>query len=258
MRSAHHLSGRFNSRAQNASTTSSGYSPVFIPKPPPTSPTSTRTLSCAMPSTASHSASRRPVGVWLRGAKRDASARGVVAREQRARLDRARRQPLIDEVERDDVRGVREGLGGRGDVAMADLRRDVAGGRRPHLRRAGRDRGAGVDHARQRVVAHVDGFHRVARRVARLGDDRRHGFADEAHGVDGERMARRRRRRRAVGAPEVRGGRQRLHAGAHEVGAGHDGDDARHRGRGLRVDAENARVRIRRAQEQHVRLPRQL
>ena len=33
------------------------------------------------------------------------------------------------------------------------------------------------------------------------------------------------------------------------------GDDARHRGRGLGVDAEDARVRMRRAQEQDVRLP---
>ena len=76
---------------------------------------------------------------------------------------------------------------------------------------------AGIDDARQRVVTHVDGFQRVPRLLARIRDDRGDGLAHEAHGVDRERMARRRRRRRAVGTAEIRGGRQRLHAGADEI-----------------------------------------
>ena len=35
-----------------------------MPKPPPTSPTSTRTLSVGMPSTTWQRSSRNPVGVW--------------------------------------------------------------------------------------------------------------------------------------------------------------------------------------------------
>ena len=126
-------------------------------------------------------------------AQRDATARGVVAREQRARLDRARREPLVDEVERDHVRGVRERLGRRGNVAVADFRGDVVRRRRPHQRRARRDGGAGVDDARQRLVAHVDRFQRVARlrRASRRRPPRRLR----------RRSARCRRRARGAAAP---------------------------------------------------------
>ena len=89
-----------------------------------------------------------------------------------------------------------------------------------------------------------------------FGDDRGHGLANEAHRIDCERMARRRRRRRTVGAAEVRGGRQRLHAGADEILAGDDGDNAGHRDGPRLVDGHDARVRMRRAQEQDVGLSR--
>ena len=63
MRSLVHFTGRFNARAQYAATTSSPYSVVFMPKPPPTSPTSTRIIEGAIPSTSPHNSSRNPVGV---------------------------------------------------------------------------------------------------------------------------------------------------------------------------------------------------
>ena len=156
------------------------------------------------------------------------------------------------------MRGARESLGRRRGVAVANFRGDVVRCRGPDLRCTRRDGGSGVDDARQHVVAHVDRFQRIARRLPRFRDDGGNGFADEANGVDGERLSRRSGRGRAVGTAKVGGGRQRLHAGADQVRPGHDGDDARHRGRGLRVDAENSRVRIRRAQEHEMRLPRQV
>jgi hypothetical protein len=68
-------------------------------------------------------------------------------------------------------------------------------------------------------------------------------------------MARRGRRRLTAGATEVPGGRQWLHAGAHEILAGDHGDNARHRGCARLVDGYDPRVRVRRAQEQDMGLP---
>ncbi len=50
--------------------------PVFMPKPPPTSPTTTRTLCALMPGSASTSELRTPVGIWLlnRTVRRDVAA----------------------------------------------------------------------------------------------------------------------------------------------------------------------------------------
>ena len=50
MRVARQRTGRPSRRAAQAQTTSSGCSSVFMPKPPPTSPTVTRTCSAGMPS----------------------------------------------------------------------------------------------------------------------------------------------------------------------------------------------------------------
>ena len=39
--------------------------PVFMPKPPPTSPTTTRTLACVRPGIRSANELRTPLGIWL-------------------------------------------------------------------------------------------------------------------------------------------------------------------------------------------------
>ncbi len=215
-----------------------------MPKPPPTSPTSTRTLSCAMPSTSSHNVSRSPVGVWLlarsvmrplAASKLASNARGSMGQGASRWLTRSSATTCAACAKAFAVAATSPWR-----ISAATL--PVASG--PHLRRAGRGGRRRIDHARQRVVAHVDRLQRVPGLLARVRHDRRHGLADEAHGIDCERMPRRRRRRRATGPPEVRGRRQRLHAGAHEVPARHDGDDPGHRGRGRRVDADDPRVRI--------------
>ncbi len=150
----------------------------------------------------------------------------------------------------------REGGLGRCGVAVPRFRRDVARRGRPHQRRTGSRGVGGVHDARQRLVADVDGFHGVARLRDRLRDHRGHCLADEADGADRERVPRRGRGRRAVGAPEVGRQRQRLDARADEVVAGHDGDHAGQRCRRRRVDGGDARVRMRRAQEADVGLAR--
>ena len=63
-RSATHLTGRLSILATHTATNSSGWMPVFMPKPPPMSRTTTRTLSLA---SEDHVAQRvaRARGFWL-------------------------------------------------------------------------------------------------------------------------------------------------------------------------------------------------
>ena len=65
LRSARHFTGRFSTLATHTATDSSGWMPVLMPKPPPMSRTSTRTLSLGILRTTSASASRVPDGFWL-------------------------------------------------------------------------------------------------------------------------------------------------------------------------------------------------
>ena len=108
-----------------------------MPKPPPTSSTTTRTFSGGMPSRVAQRVARAR-GHLARQPQRQPVGRGVVGRERAARLHRRRREALIDEVERDDMRGLGEGGVSRRGVAVPHLRGDVAGRGRPDQRRARR------------------------------------------------------------------------------------------------------------------------
>ena len=152
------------------------------------------------------------------------------------------------------MRGAREGGVGGGGVAVPGLGHPVVAGRVPDPRRAVGER-IGDRHDRGQVlVVDDDRIAGVARGVARLGDDGDDRLAGEAHGVGGERLQRCHRRRLAVGARERAGRGHRLHAGGDEVGAGVDGDDARHRDGGAGVDRADAGVRVRRAQHHEVQV----
>ena len=186
--------------------------------------------------------------------QREAPRRGIDGREHRARLDRAGRDALIDEVELHHVRRLRERLRRGPRIAVPHFARDVVDGAGNDAGRAGRERRVGVHHRRLRRVAHVDRLGRLAGLAYARGEDRRHGLAHVADDTDGERAARRRRGGRAVRAAEVRRQGERLHAGACEILAGEYREDARHRGSRRRVDRKNARVRMRRTQECERRL----
>ena len=186
MRSAHHLTGRFSVRARSsATTTSSGYRPVFMPKPPPTSPTTHAHLLlgqaeqrvAAMPS-------RTPVGIWLDSAQREPPAGRVVARRAPRAAPSAHGARRWLTMSSETTCAARcEGRVGRGGVAVAHLRRDVVG---RLLGTAPARRGAiapqRVDHRRQRPRSRPStASARVARRFARFGDHGGHRLADEAH-----------------------------------------------------------------------------
>ena len=172
------------------------------------------------------------------------------------RLDRRGRQALVGDLHPHHVRGAGEGgLAGCG-VAVATLGHHVVRRALQHLRRIRRERGAQVGDDRQLLVVHQHGLGRVHRLGAGVGHHRRHRLAHVVHGVDGQPPARRRHRLGAVRSLERRRrAGQGLHARGRQFGPRVDGQHAGH-GAGLgRVDAEDARVRVRRAQEHQVLQP---
>ena len=123
---------------------------------------------------------------------RDPIGRSVVAREQRARFDRTRRDALVDNIQRNDMGGATErSLRCRG-AAVSRFRRDVVGRLVPDARRVGGHCAVEIGDCRKCVIANVDRVDRVLRLFARLREHHGNCFADKAHGADGERVVRRR------------------------------------------------------------------
>ncbi len=185
---------------------------------------------------------------------RQTTARVVVGGERRARLDRAVRDALVDEIERDDVLRALERRRCGGGIAVAGLARDVVGRLGDDHGCACRGRSDDVDHSRERLIVDLHGVRGVAGFERRRGDHRDDGLADKAHGVDRKRMPRRRRRARAIAALEVGRMGNRLDAGVHEIVSGENARDSWHRGRRADVDMRDARVRMGRAHEARVEL----
>ena len=157
--------------------------------------------------------------------------------------------PGIDDLLRDDDVGLRERrLGGRRvtglpvEAVVVGLALEVGA---DHRRRRV-ERRAGIDDRVKRVVVDVDQLERVARRVPVFGDDERHLLALEAHLVGGQHGL------HVVG--------QRRHPGQAllgQVGAGDDRFDLRMCLGRSHIDADDAGVRIRRAQDRQVQHARQ-
>jgi len=174
----------------------------------------------------------------------------------RARLDRVRNQPVVDDVDLGDVRGLGERRVDGGLVAQRPRVALVAGCLFVDLRRAGFERGNTVHHRRQHLVVDIDQLRGVLRLVRRLGDDQRDRVADVAHLALRQHRMRRLVHRLAVGARDEPAARQAVHP--LEVGPGEHGDHPR-RGLCLRgVDLADLCVGVRRAQEVRVRVVRRV
>jgi len=119
-------------------------------------------------------------------------------------------------------------------------------------RRAGVERGLGVGDGGKLLVGHFDQLARVLGLRARLGNDCAHCLALPAGAIHRDRML-----RRGLDAFQVRQHTDPRGDDFGELGAGHDGDDAGRFLRGRRIDADDARMRVRRAQVGDVPHPRQ-
>ncbi len=107
------------------------------------------------------------VRILVRDVERVRVVGAVVRRERRARLDRVRDEPVVDDVELRHVRGLRERGVDRGLVAERPRVALVAGRLLVDLRRARLQRIDDVDDRRQHVVVDVDQLGRVLRLVDR-------------------------------------------------------------------------------------------
>ena len=200
------------------------------------------------------------------GIERVMIALRVVHGERRARLQRDAGDPVHAGLEPDHVGGAGErGVGG-GRIAAVGVDAHVGAGLLPDERRAGGRRLGGADHDRQRLVLHPHRLGAVAGGRRRLGDDHGHRLAHEPHAVGGQRRVRGDEVLRAVAVRELRlvrvgrngAVRNRLEPVGGRVGPGEHGKHARRLERGGGVDADDARVGVRRADEARVRLPRRV
>ena len=163
---------------------------------------------------------------------------GVVVGDQAEALDGRARVARVAHRGRDRVRGIGER---RLRLAVAEraLADEVAAHGLVQHRRVRAERRLGVDDGVERLVAHVDQGERVLRPVAVLGHDDGDRLAGVAHPVGGDAPV---LHGLADGHDEGRGPGPRVLARDHGV-------DARHRLRRRRIDAEQAGVRVGRAQD---------
>ena len=171
----------------------------------------------------------------------------AVRSNRRARLDRVGDQPVVDDVELRDVRGLGEGGVHRRLVAQRPRVALVAGCPVVDLRRTGLQRVDAIDHCGKLVVIDDDELGGILRLVRRLGDDEGDRIAHVADLALREHRVRRLVHRLAVGARDEPAAGQSVDAG--EIVGSEDGHDPGGRLRLARVDLADLRVRVRRAQE---------
>ncbi len=193
------------------------------------------------------------VRVLVGDVERVALVRLVVAGVGGTWLHRVRDQPVVDELELGDVRRLRERRLHRRLVAVAPVVADVV----RHLvvhGRADRGRRLDVDDRRQLFVVDLDQLGRVLGLQIRLGHDQRDLVADVAHlALRQHRMAGLLHRRAVLAVDQPAAG-QAADLGVGQVGASEDVQHAGRLQRRVELDGADARMRVRRAQEDGVGL----
>ena len=187
----------------------------------------------------------------LRGeSEREHVDRRVVRRQYGARLDRRSDQPRHAYLRLHDGVGSTEGSG---DIALgaAPPQEDVV--RCRLVQRRGRLRLARLVQRRELVDVDDHGLGRVGRQFGRIGDHDCNRLPDVAHALGGEYGMHHRHDLRAVAGDE----RERVHE-PFDVHRGEHRVHAAHPTRRIRVDRDDAPVRVRAAHECRVQHPWEL
>jgi hypothetical protein len=140
-------------------------------------------------------------GVAALGAEGDrpAPAAAVVLGDAVAGLEVVRHEAVVDEPERNDPVGRREGFLGLLPIADRRVEGDVVRDVRPYRPDARRFRALDPDHGIEGLPFDLDRLRGVAGLKKRLGHHEDDSVADVAHGVGADERIRRRLHRRAVG-----------------------------------------------------------
>ena len=170
---------------------------------------------------------------------------------------RRRGDPVVDQVDADDLGGLGEAGLGRRLVTLFPEEAEVTGSLFPHLRGVGCQRTGGVGDRGKLAVIDEDQLAGVARGIQRFGDDEGDGIADMADAALGEGRARRHHQRRAVLLDQRNVAGNVLDAGRFQVFDGVDRQDAGGVAGFFKVDGNDLGVGLRRPQDIGVCLTRQ-
>ena len=130
--------------------------------------------------------------------QRVVAGRRVVFGDRRARLHRVADQPVVDQADPRDMRGLAEGRIGRRLVAELPVAAQVVGHVVEEKRRVGLDGVEHADHRRQHLVVDHHRLGAALRLLQRLGDHEGDRVADVAHLALRQRRMRRLLHRQAV------------------------------------------------------------
>ncbi len=191
----------------------------------------------------------RHVGILRGGVEREATFGTVVDRGRRARLDRIRHQPIVDEVDLDPVRGARERAIDRALVAESPLIDGVVRSLGVDLRSARRLRGGRIDDGWEFLVFDLDHLGGVARLILGLRHHDRDRITDVSHHVPGQRRIGRGPHRRAVLRMDHPAADQAADLVVRELRAGEHADHARRTARRGGVDPRDPGVGVGAADE---------
>ena len=189
----------------------------------------------------------------LRGrVQREMLFRRIVVGDRSARLHRVRHQAVVGDVERGHIGRRLEGSIGRRLVADGPVVDHVARRLGVQLRRARGDRRLDIGGDGKLFVDDGDGFRRIARLIAGLGDHHRDRLPDEAHGLRRHRRPRAHLHRRAVLGMDHPAADQIADLVIDDLLAGQHIDHARHSLGRVGIDSLDLGVGVRAADERGV------
>ena len=198
------------------------------------------------------------MGILHVGVERHAVLALVIDAKRAARLHVLGMHARDDVAALDDLGGALDRLFGRGLVPALDEVGHVVRAIVPDGGCTGLHGVLGQGHGGDRLIVDLDQLGCVLGFRQCVGNHHRHRIADVAHAVDDQRRPLRSVHRLTVGSLPRHVGLGHAEPVGNHVVAGEDGDHARRRGRGLRIDGPDLRVGVRRAHEHGVGLPREV
>ena len=184
------------------------------------------------------------VRVLRRHPERDLAGDRIGASQGRTGLDGVRNEAMVAEALLHHSRGARERLVGGCLVAELPAEADVVRGFVVDRRSAPLERLGRIRHRRQRLVIDLHELGRIARDVGRLRDHHGDRVAHVAGAIDGQRVV-----SRDLHVRDQPARRDGLHPARNQVLSRVRRDDGLEVFRRLEVDADDARVRVRAADE---------